>query len=317
MNDTILSVSRLSAGYNGRIAVADVSFTLRRGEILCLVGESGCGKSTLLKTLIFSPEITLQAGEIILDGIDLTALPPKERARRSRITMGMVLQNPGAAFNPIRSYRAQFIEALKSHGKYNAASFERQAADALEKLELPDGVKLLRECPYALSGGMNQRMAISLAMLLGQDLLLGDEPTSALDATIQLQVAKEFKKLRDENGITQIIVTHNVALARFLADRIGVMYAGRLVELGDATELLNHPKHPYTKSLIAAVPTLEGGMPEGLAGQPALTGPAELGCEFRDRCPCAAENCGGRRYELRRTGENCFAACCGGEGAAM
>jgi oligopeptide/dipeptide ABC transporter ATP-binding protein len=149
-------------------------------------------------------------------------------------------------------------------------------------------------------------------MLLGQDVLLGDEPTSALDATIQLQVAKELKKLRDGSGVTQIIVTHNVALARFLADRIGVMYAGRLVELGDAAALLKHPQHPYTKSLMAAIPTLDGRMPEGLAGQPPLTGPASAGCAFRDRCPYASVGCGERRHELRQTGENHFSACCEG-----
>ncbi|MBE7008848.1 MAG: ABC transporter ATP-binding protein [Ruminococcaceae bacterium] len=312
MSEPILSLSRLTVGYRGRAAVADVSFTLRRGEILCLVGESGCGKSTLLKALISSPEVTLLSGEITLRGESLCALSAKARAKKCRETMGMVFQSPGAAFNPIRTYRAQFTETLKSHGKYDAAAFERQAAEALGKLELQDGEKLLRECPYALSGGMNQRMALSLAMLLGQDILLGDEPTSALDATIQLQVAKELKALRDDSGVTQIVVTHNVALARFLADRIGVMYAGRLVELGGASEVLNRPQHPYTRSLMAAVPTLGGNMPAGLAGQPPLTGPAGAGCAFRDRCPHAADGCGARIYELRQVGEDHLAACCEG-----
>lgn len=310
MSDVILSVSRLTAGYGTLTAVADVSFTLRRGEILCLVGESGCGKSTLLKALIASPEVTVLSGEIELDGRLLTALPPRQRAKLCREKMGMVFQNPGSAFNPIRSYRAQFIETLKSHGRYDTASFDAQSAQALAKLELQDGEDLLRRCPYALSGGMNQRMALSLAMLLGQDILLGDEPTSALDATIQLQVARELKKLRHENGVTQIIVTHHLALARFLADRIGVMYAGRLVELGQASEVLRHPQHPYTKSLIAAIPSLHGQMPRGLAGQPPLTGPSEIGCEFRDRCPCAAGNCSDKRYAFPQITEGHFAACC-------
>lgn len=311
MSDAILTISHLTAGYGTHTAVADISFTLRRGEILCLVGESGCGKSTLLKALIASPEVNIHSGEITLDGEMLSALSPKTREKKCREKMGMVLQNPGATFNPIRSYRAQFIETLKSHERYEPAAFERQATDALAKLELQDGSALLREYPYALSGGMNQRMALSLAMLLGQEILLCDEPTSALDATIQKQVAEELKRLRNRNGVTQIIVTHNLALARFLADRIGVMYAGRLVELGGASELLRTPQHPYTKSLMAAIPSLDGRMPEGLAGQPPLTGPAEAGCEFRGRCPCAMKDCTCKCYALRQVGDDHFAACCG------
>jgi oligopeptide/dipeptide ABC transporter ATP-binding protein len=167
---------------------------------------------------------------------------------------------------------------------------------------------VLDECPYALSGGMNQRVALALAMLLGQDILLCDEPTSALDATIQLSVAKELKKLRDENGVTQIIVTHNLALAGFLADRIGVMYAGRLVELGRAGDVLRSPCHPYTRSLIAAIPGLEGVMPAGLPGSPPLLGP-EKGCEFRDRCPHGKADCVHRAYALAQVGKDHFAAC--------
>jgi oligopeptide/dipeptide ABC transporter ATP-binding protein len=184
-------------------------------------------------------------------------------------------------------------------------------------VELQEGQRILRQCPYALSGGMNQRVALALAMLLEQEILLCDEPTSALDATIGLQVAKELKKLRDDNGITQIIVTHNLALARFLADRIGVMYAGRLVELGEASDMLHHPQHPYTRSLMAAIPRLNGRMPEGLPGQPPLTGPAELGCEFADRCPLASQRCAGRSYELAQVHEGHFAACCQGKGGAL
>ena len=149
-------------------------------------------------------------------------------------------------------------------------------ADAFAKVELTDWKRVLNECPYALSGGMNQRVALALALLLDQEILLCDEPTSALDATIQLQVAQELKKLRDERGVTQIIVTHNLALARFLANHIGVMYAGRLVELGRAEDVLHDPRHPYTKSLIEAVPKLDGELPFGLPGSPPMTGPRPI-----------------------------------------
>lgn len=257
-DEMILEISALTAGYDEKIAAKNVSFSLRRGEILCIAGESGSGKSTVLKALISSPKVRIFSGKITLEGMDVTSLSLKKRCETCAQKFGMVFQSPGAAFNPIRSYEKQFIETLKSHGKYEKAVFMEHVEEAFAKVDLGDAKKLLRQCPYALSGGMNQRMALALAMLLGQEILLCDEPTSALDATIQLQVAQELKKLRDVNGISQIIVTHNLAMAGFLADRIGIMYDGKLVELGTAEEVLHHPKHDYTRGMIAAIPKLGG-----------------------------------------------------------
>ena len=316
MSAALLTVSRLCAGYGARPAVADVSFSLHRGEILCLVGESGCGKTTILRALLCAPEARWLSGEITLAGAKLSELA--ERARRSLCSrrLGVVFQSPEAAFNPIRSYRRQFIETLRSHGRYAPKAFDAQVEAAFAKVELKDWKRVLRACPYALSGGMNQRAALALALLLEPDILLCDEPTSALDATIQLSVAKELKKARDEGGVAQIIVTHNLALAGFLADRIGVMYAGRLVELGRADDVLRRPRHPYTRSLIAAVPGLEGALPTGLPGSAPLSGPRERGCEFMERCPLARADCAARPYALERVGDGHLAACdAGKEGA--
>ena len=256
--EAILEVSALCAGYGDQSVIQDISFTLTRGEILCLAGESGCGKSTVLKSILSTSESTVFAGSIRVFGTEITELSPTKRRSLCSEKMGMIFQSPGASFNPIRSYKKQFIETLKSHGKYERASFREQVEEAFRKVHLKDADRLLSQCPYALSGGMNQRMAIALAMLLGQEILLGDEPTSALDATIALQVVKELKRLRDESGISQIIVTHNLAMAGFLADRIGIMYEGKLVETGPADRVLHHPQHPYTKSLLAAIPHLGG-----------------------------------------------------------
>ena len=315
MSREILSVSHLSVGYGERPAAADVSFTLERGEILCLAGESGCGKSTVLKALMAAPEIKLLSGSITLENTTLSDLPVKERRKFCCDKMGIVFQTPEATFNPIRSYRKQFIETLKSHGKYDSTAFDGQVEKAFAKVELNDWRRVLSECPFALSGGMNQRVALALALLLEQEILLCDEPTSALDATIQLQVALELKRLRDKNGVTQIIVTHNLALASFLANHIGIMYAGRLVEMGRASDVLHDPRHPYTKSLMEAVPSLDGEMPVGLPGSPPMTGPSEKGCEFRDRCPLAKESCKRRAYSMIEVGDGHFVSCCDGEEA--
>lgn len=316
MSDTMLSVSRVSAGYgDSGLAAADVSFTLQKGEILCLVGESGCGKTTVLRAVMADPAIRLAQGEITLGDAALSQLPARARHRLCCREMGMVFQTPEATFNPIRTYRKQFVEALKSHGKYDPKAFDGRVAAAFAKVELTDWRRVLDECPFALSGGMNQRVALALAMLLEQKILLCDEPTSALDATIQLQVARELKRLRDAGGVTQIIVTHNLALARFLADRVGVMYAGRLVELGPTAGVLRDPCHPYTQSLIAAIPGLDGAMPTGLPGSPPMSGPFNVGCEFQERCPAATADCGQKKYGLRRVGDGHYASCCGREAA--
>ncbi len=314
----ILTVKGLSAGYGGGRTVADASFSLCAGEILCLVGESGCGKSTLLKALMgTSPGLQILSGEIVLEGQDLLALPQKERKPICVNKFGLVSQSPGASFNPIRSYRKQFLETLKSHGKYDKRTFDASVETAFGKMGLTDWQRILQCCPYEMSGGMNQRIALSLALLLEQDILLADEPTSALDATIQLQVAKELLRLRDVSGMAQIIVTHNLALAEFLADRIGVMYAGRLVEMGTPEQVLGEPRHPYTRALIAAIPTLQGNLPKGLAGSPPLSGPAETGCEFAPRCPACGAECREKPYTLADTGDGHPAACSRESGGAV
>ncbi len=316
--ETILSVSELTVGYGEKAAVSQVSFSLYRGEILCLVGESGCGKSTLLKSIMgTTPGLRVLSGSIDLEGEPLTVMQEKQRQKLCCSRIGMVFQDPGSSFNPIRSYRKQFIETLKSHEKYSSSDFDSRVGAAFAKLGLTDAKRILACCPYEMSGGMNQRIALAVALLLGQELLLADEPTSALDATIQLQVALELRRLREQSGVTQIVVTHNLALAKFLADRIGVMYGGRLVELGDAADVLTHPIHPYTRSLLAAIPSLDGHMPEGLPGQPPVTGPKAQGCEFCDRCPQCMPDCAAAAYTLRESAPGHLSSCISLEGGAQ
>ncbi|MBR5070905.1 MAG: ABC transporter ATP-binding protein [Oscillospiraceae bacterium] len=310
MRDDILTVTGLQAGYGGKPMISDVTFSLGRGEIFCIVGESGCGKSTLLKALLgTTPGLRITSGSIRLEDTELTQLPDAERRELCTEKMGMVFQNPGSSFNPIRSYKKQFIETLKSHGRYDKDAFPHQVEEAFGKLGLNDVKRIINSCPYEMSGGMNQRIAMAIMLILGQDILLADEPTSALDATIQKQMAEELRHLRDVSGISMIIVTHNLALAEYLGDRIAVIYSGHIAELGDASEVLNRPVHPYTKSLIDAIPTLDGRMPTGLPGSPPMTGPEEKGCEFCPRCPAVCDGCDALTYSMRDIGDGHYVSC--------
>ena len=260
MNEKLLlRATDLSAGYGGEDVIKKLSFELERGEILCVVGESGCGKTTLLRALLGSAgRVETTGGSLEIAGKAITG-----DARHEDV--GMIPQNPAAAFNPIRSYKKQFAETLKSHGKYEAVSFVEQCLDTLGALGLTDAERILKSCPCQLSGGMNQRMAIALCLMMEYELLLCDEPTSALDTVLRLKTAQELMRLRSLGRIGQIVVTHDLALARMIADKTAVMCKGRFTEYGRTDEVLRSPVHRYTQSLIAASPKLGGRIPESLS----------------------------------------------------
>lgn len=259
MNEKLLlRATDLSAGYGGEDVIKKLSFELERGEILCVVGESGCGKTTLLRALLGS------AGRVETTGGSLEIAGKAIMGDARHEDVGMIPQNPAAAFNPIRSYKKQFAETLKSHGKYEAGSFVEQCLDTLGALGLTDAERILKSCPCQLSGGMNQRMAIALCLMMEYELLLCDEPTSALDTVLRLKTAQELMRLRSLGRIGQIVVTHDLALARMIADKTAVMCKGRFTEYGRTDEVLRSPVHRYTQSLIAASPKLGGCIPESL-----------------------------------------------------
>lgn len=260
MNEKLLlRATDLSAGYGGEDVIKKLSFELERGEILCVVGESGCGKTTLLRALLGS------AGRVETTGGSLEIAGKAIMGDARHEDVGMIPQNPAAAFNPIRSYKKQFAETLKSHGKYEAGSFVEQCLDTLGALGLTDAERILKSCPCQLSGGMNQRMAIALCLMMEYELLLCDEPTSALDTVLRLKTAQELMRLRSLGRIGQIVVTHDLALARMIADKTAVMCKGRFTEYGRTDEVLRSPVHRYTQSLIAASPKLGGRIPESLS----------------------------------------------------
>lgn len=307
MDEALLTVDNLRASYGDGDVLADVTFQMRAGEILCIAGESGCGKSTLLKAILGLRELgaMVTGGQITFGGQALRTPAPRGMLGAE---IGMIFQNPGASFNPVRSYEKQFRETLRSHGR---AYDVQEILACFEKLQLPDGARILKCRPYELSGGMNQRVAIALAMLLRPRLLLCDEATGALDVTTQKSVVEELLRLRDACATAILLVTHNLGVAARMADTVGIMYAGRMVEYGDAAAVLHTPAHPYTQSLIAAVPDFSGALPSGLDGQPPLHGATLPGCAFRARCPHAQAGCEQKTYTMRQVGERHFSCCTG------
>ncbi|WP_124066646.1 ABC transporter ATP-binding protein [Clostridium sp. E02] len=258
MNENLLTVEKLKVNYGKTPILREIGFELKKGEILGIVGESGSGKSTLLNAIIPWGEfrsVEVQ-GEILFLGQKIHGLPKSERMKFCGERIGMINQNPKAAFNPLRTYEKQLTETLKSHGRYQKETFLNQILKVFEQFNLPDGKRVLESCPYEMSGGMNQRISIALSVLLKPDLLLADEPTSALDRSSQGHVVDELLKIRNQYQTSIILVTHNIELASKVADSIAVMHQGRLVEVGTVNQVLDSPSHAYTKRLLEAVPRL-------------------------------------------------------------
>lgn len=253
MSETILKIQDISLAYEECPVVTNLSLDVKRGELLCIVGESGSGKSTLLRAVCGDESVKVTAGSIIYEARDIVGMKGAERQKLKGTHIGYIQQNPYGAFNPLRTIEAQFRETLKSHGK----TFSRTELEELFGiLELNNIDEILKSRPYELSGGMNQRIAIATSFILRPELLLCDEITSALDVTTAAAVMEELLKLKSENGTTIVLVTHNIGQASNIADRIAIMYQGKIVEFGESEKVLMHPEHEYTKKLLRDVPRL-------------------------------------------------------------
>jgi oligopeptide/dipeptide ABC transporter ATP-binding protein len=291
----ILEVNQLDVSYNGTLISKDITLSLNQGEILGIVGESGSGKSTLLKAILglLGDNGRAEHGQLLFEGTDLLRISQKELQKLRGKRIGMVFQHPGMSLNPIRKIGVQFFEALRAHGeKVEKEQAKEQILTLFRKLNLRDGERILNSYPFELSGGMNQRVCIALAMVMNPSLLLADEPTSALDVTVQSQCVQEMMDLRDQFGTTIIIVTHNMGVVSYMADKIAVMYAGRVVEYGSKADVMGAPCHPYTKALIKAIPSIGGGKLVGIPGTPPNFGETIEGCPFAPRCTAARAACG-------------------------
>ena len=276
-------------------AVDGVSFEIARGEILGLVGESGSGKSVTGFSVmgLIDPPGQIVEGQILHGGQDLTTLAPEDLRRIRGNRIAMIFQDPMMTLNPVLRVDTQMVEAVLAHQKVDRAAAREMSRAVLEQVGIPAPERRLKAYPHELSGGMRQRVAIAIAFLNKPDLIIADEPTTALDVTIQAQILFEAQKLCRETGTAMIWITHDLAVVAALADRIAVMYAGRIVETGTTDEVIDRPLHPYTEGLLGSVPSHNArgsrltqipGMTPSLLNLPA-------GCAFRTRCSYANNAC--------------------------
>jgi oligopeptide/dipeptide ABC transporter ATP-binding protein len=278
-------------------AVNGVSFDLYEGETLGLVGESGCGKSVSalsILRLIPSPPGRIVGGEIHFDGRDLlTASEDEMRSVRGN-RIAMIFQEPMTSLNPVLTVGRQVAEPLEVHRKLRRRDALAKAVTLLEKVQIPEAEIRARAYPHQFSGGMRQRAMISMGMGCSPKLIIADEPTTALDVTVQAQLLGLLKKLTRDTGMALMIITHNLGIVAKYADRVNVMYAGRIVEKGTAEEIYEDPRHPYTIGLMASIPHLDQDTKQKLVpieGQPPDLADLPTGCAFHPRCPYAVERC--------------------------
>jgi len=297
-NGVLLEVKDLQVQYETRAgivrAVDHVDLTIERGEVVGLVGESGCGKSTLGFSILrlIRPPGEIVGGEMLFDGEDLLKKSQSEMIRIRGKRIAMIFQDPMTCLNPLQRIDDHFVETIRVHeGHVSTEEAHEWAAKLVDSLGIISS--RLSDYPHQLSGGMRQRVMIGLALVLNSDLIIADEPTTSLDVIVEAQILELMKHLREEFNLTMILITHNMGIVAELADRIAVMYAGKLMEVAGTVELYDRPLHPYTQGLLRSIPTIDLERQE-LATMPGS--PPDLiepppGCRFYPRCPQAMEIC--------------------------
>jgi oligopeptide/dipeptide ABC transporter ATP-binding protein len=293
-SDPLLSVQNLRTVFGPVVAVNDVSFEVRRGETLGLVGESGSGKSVTafsLIRLVQEPGRVI-GGSVLFQGRDLLALAEPEMRHVRGAGIGFVFQEPMAALNPVMRVGAHIAEALTVHGRASRSEARARAVDLLRAVKITDPERRVDDYPHQLSGGMRQRVMMAIALACKPPLVIADEPTTALDVTVQAQILELLRDMKREFDLSLLLITHDLGVIAETADRVAVMYAGRIVEQGPVREIFRNPKHPYTRGLLASIPggaagsrltAIEGTVPN-LARLPP-------GCAFAPRCSERLEIC--------------------------
>ncbi|MEM7111080.1 MAG: ABC transporter ATP-binding protein [Chloroflexota bacterium] len=295
----LLQVENLQISFNTphgeSRALRGVDFAVEQGSIFGIVGESGCGKSLTGKAILDLVPRTgeIVNGRILFNGEDLQQKSERDRRLLRGNQIGMIFQDPSAALNPVFTIGQQMVGVMKRHRPEPKGALLRRAADLLNDVGLPNPQRILKSYPHELSGGMQQRVMIAMSLSLEAALLIADEPTTALDVTIQAQILDLLVQLRDEKGVTIILITHDMGVVAETCDKMAVFYAGRVVESGVASDIFNNPKHPYTQGLLAALPhansrgddlqVIPGSVPSGFA--------QTAGCAFASRCEHVMDVC--------------------------
>ncbi len=317
MNQPVLSVKDLAITYHSASgpvpAVRGVSFDLAVGDSLGLAGESGCGKSTLANALLrLLPDGTTTSGEVMIDGQDLFALSPGGLRAVRWTTGAIVFQGALHALNPVHTAGRQVREPMLIHHTVGSEDEARvRSRQLFERVGLP--ANQLDAYPHQLSGGQRQRVLIAMALACDPQLLIADEPTTALDLMVQAQVLALIAELRQESSLSLIFITHDLSVLTYVADRLAIMYAGKIVEEGPSLSVFQNATHPYTRALAAAFPTIGDQTsrmaPSGLGGDPPTPGALPSGCPFHPRCPLAEDRCQTAEPDLRPAGPGQRAAC--------
>ena len=315
-NEQFFEITNLTVKYhtgNSIVhAVNDVSLSLKAGETLGLVGETGAGKTTIAKSVLQIlplPSVESVEGKIYFEGKDILEMDDKELQALRGGAISMIFQDPMTALNPVKTVSDQIAEGYRLHHGCSKAEAHEHALEMLKMVGI--GPDRGNEYPHQFSGGMKQRVVIALALACSPKLLLADEPTTALDVTIQAQVLDLIKDLRDKLGTAMILITHDLGVVADICDQVAVIYAGRIIESGSKEDVFDHPLHPYTQGLFAALPDLEKNVErlspiEGLPPDPTVI---RKGCDFKERCPYACETCDAFSNEMREETPGHFTRC--------
>jgi oligopeptide/dipeptide ABC transporter ATP-binding protein len=320
MTDNILEVINLSTHFHTRAgtikAADDVSFKIETGSTLALVGESGSGKSVTSLSImrLVRPPGQITNGRIVFNGIDLMTLDDDRMRKLRGQEIAMIFQDPMTSLNPVYTIGDQIAEAIRLHQHVSTKDSWSQAVEMMTRVKIPDAARRAREYPHQLSGGMRQRVMIAMALSCRPKLLIADEPTTALDVTIQAEILDLLRGLKNDFDLSMLLITHDLGVVAETADRVAVMYAGRIVEEAPVREIFHNPRHPYTEGLLRSVPSLtEEGMKQRRLRTIEGTVPNLLhlppGCKFATRCDYVIDECLAGEIELSLVGESHKARC--------